>query len=597
MTSERLLSSVWRMVAAGALWLHVAAGVGAVAAAEPELRPGHWVEVPHSRLRAVAPSESPGGNVAKAVEAWSGGALDTKRNQMLVWGGGHSNYAGNELYAFQLDEMRWARLSDPSPADDSKAAVYPDGQPRSRHTYNYIEYVPAWDRLVSFGGSGPWPRGGGEFTREISEFDFDRRTWITGVRPPVPPGGSMIAAIARIDPSSGDVYFIPGAKGALMRLDTRTQQWHGGWGRGYLTAHATAAIDPVRRVMVAVGKGASDGSGQIWLWNLDKPSAPTSLVGRTTGDRSVEKAMAPGFVYHPASRKFVAWIGGTDVYTFDPERLEWRRVPAAIDNVVDPGPQSLRGTYGRFQYVESLDAFVLVNDVDQNVFLLRADFGSAADAPSGVGAMPPGISLQASPAKVAAGEYAQISWSTTGADQCGAEGSWSGEIPVEGVRTMVVPPGGARYVIRCAGSGGTAQASASVAVPQRPAVVLRAQPEVVESGGATTVEWSAIMASGCRASGAWHGPRATSGVERIANIRQASQFVLECDGDGGSGRAKAVVGLSAIEPQPPDPGSDATSEPRGGLGGTGLIANGVLLALAAGRWSSQRRLRDPGATV
>lgn len=597
MTSERLLSNVWKLAAAGALWLHGAAGVGPAGAAVPELRPGHWVEVPNSRLRAVAPAASPGGNVAKAVEAWSGGALDTKRNQLLVWGGGHSNYAGNEVYAFQLNEMRWARLSDPSPADDSKAPVYPDGQPRSRHTYNYIEYVAAWDRLVSFGGSGPWPRGGGEFTREISEFDFDRRTWVTGARPPVPPGGSMIAAIARTDPSSGDVYFIPGARAALMRLDTRSQQWHGGWGRGYLTAHATAAIDPARRVMVAVGKGASDGGGQIWLWDLDEPSAPTNLLGRTTGDRSVEKAMAPGFVYHPASRKFVAWIGGTDVYTFDPERLEWRRVPAAIDNAVDPGPQSLRGTYGRFQYVERLDAFVLVNDVDQNVFLFRPDFGAATDASSGVGALPPGISLLASPSQVAAGESAQISWSTAGADQCGADGSWSGPIPVEGVRAMVVPPGGARYIIRCTGSGGTAEASASVAVPPRPAVVVRAEPEVIESGGTTTVEWSAIMASGCSASGAWHGPRATSGVERIANIHEVSRFVLECDGEGGSGRAKAEVRLSAIKPDSPDLGPEAVPESRGGLGCTGLIANGVLLALAAGRWSSQRRLRGPGATV
>ena len=285
-----------------------------------ELRPGRWVEVPDSRPRSVAPAVSPGGNVAKVVAAWSGGALDTKRERLLVWGGGHSNYAGNEVYAFDLREMRWSRLSDPSVANDDKAATYPDGQPRARHTYNYIEYVPAWDRLVSFGGSGPWPRGGGEFTREISEFDFDEQTWTTGARPAVPAGGSMIAAIARTDPTTGDVYFVPGASAALMRFDPVTQQWHGGWGRGYLTAHATAAIDPRRRLMVAVGKGAKDGTSQIWLWDLRQPSAPVKLLGRTSGDKVVEKAMAPGFAYHPPSGKFVAWIGGTDVYTLDPDR-------------------------------------------------------------------------------------------------------------------------------------------------------------------------------------------------------------------------------------------------------------------------------------
>lgn len=589
-TSGKQLRRSWTALCISAMTLLLAPALLPAAGADlAELRPGRWVEVPDSRLRSVAPAVSPGGNVAKVVAAWSGGALDTKRERLLVWGGGHSNYAGNEVYAFDLREMRWSRLSDPSVANDDKAATYPDGQPRARHTYNYIEYVPAWDRLVSFGGSGPWPRGGGEFTREISEFDFDEQTWTTGARPAVPAGGSMIAAIARTDPTTGDVYFVPGASAALMRFDPVTQQWHGGWGRGYLTAHATAAIDPRRRLMVAVGKGAKDGTSQIWLWDLRQPSAPVKLLGRTSGDKVVEKAMAPGFAYHPPSGKFVAWIGGTDVYTLDPDRWEWQRVPAAPDNVVDPGPQTLRGTYGRFQYVPGLDAFALVNSVDQNVFLLRPDLAAAAEPPTDGSGSPPVVTIQATPARVVAGESTTLSWTADGADACAASDAWRGQLPTSGTRTLVVPSGRARYSMKCTGAGGTTEAAVLVEQFATPSVTMQADPVEVESGGSTTLQWRASGATGCLASGDWHGPRPAAGTERVANLLAGAEFVLECAGTGGV--EVAQVGVEITSAKPAVVGTDGGAGQSGGVGHTGLFGNGVLLMLGAAHLLGKGRLR------
>ena len=115
------------------------------------LKPGEWFEVPNSQIASVPP----GGNV---IAPWSGGAFDTKRNQLIVWGGGHGDYAGNEIYAFSLDTLQWTRLTEPSSIKDVKGCepMMPDGQPTSRHTYNGLDYIESEDKIIAAGGF-IWP--------------------------------------------------------------------------------------------------------------------------------------------------------------------------------------------------------------------------------------------------------------------------------------------------------------------------------------------------------------------------------------------------------------------------------------------------------
>src|SRR5689334_9252707 len=64
------------------------------------LEAGQWCEVTGSHLDGpgVRPEPSPPGSQAVGVIApWSGGAFDRKRDRLVVWGGGHMDYAGNEV--------------------------------------------------------------------------------------------------------------------------------------------------------------------------------------------------------------------------------------------------------------------------------------------------------------------------------------------------------------------------------------------------------------------------------------------------------------------------------------------------------------------
>jgi len=401
----------------------------------------------------------------------------------------------------------------------------------------------------------------------------------------------MIAAIVRVDAATGDVYFVPGGKGSLMRLNPRSQQWQTGWGRAQVTAHATAAIDPSRHLLVAVGKGTADGVRQAWKWNLEQPSAPVDLRRTTSGDFAVERAMAPGFAFHPPTGKFVAWIGGTDLLTLDPEDWEWQRIHAAPGSA-DPGPPSPRGTYGRFQYVPRLDAFALVNDVDQDVFLVRPDFAGDAEVPE---VPAPAISLRADPSRVVAGESPTLSWAVDGADRCEAFGSWTGQRALRGTANVAFAGERAKFGLRCVGRGGDAQTSIVVTRPALPTVSIVANPTTVEAGGATTLRWEATPHSRCAARGAWHGPRNTQGSEVVAGIFAGAQFELECDGDGGSGVAKVSVHVARAAAQdlprttqnPPRTTIDDTQ--THGLGHADLLVDALLLLGAFGA-PARRRL-------
>ena len=97
-----------------------------------DLPPGHWCEVSNSRAINVekkanefadwngsssAQYNSFQGNAGFAgiMKKWSGAAFDSLRDRLLIVGGGHKGYGGNEIVAFSLNNLSWERITDPTP--------------------------------------------------------------------------------------------------------------------------------------------------------------------------------------------------------------------------------------------------------------------------------------------------------------------------------------------------------------------------------------------------------------------------------------------------------------------------------------------------
>ncbi|GEM_PF-2154514 len=328
-----------------------------------DIAPGEWREVSNSRLETVLPNPYPPnwGGPQSIMKAWNSGVLDTSRNRLIIWGGGHADWAGNEIYSFDLNTLQWSRIWGPTanvqipPIGGTTADAYPDGNPASRHTYGGIQYIPSTDQMFSTGGA-LYSNGNGTWGTWV--FNFSTLTWqkkdnSTQV-------GTWTSTA--YDPTTQHIF--SQTDHSFDEYNPVTGSWikRGTISEGMWEADSTAAIDPVRRLFVMVGQG------RLRVWNLNTWQLTQPV---TAGGDAVVKANAPGFEYYPPTGKFIAWAGGTSVYELDPATWRWTEKTAASTNAVTPTAPETNGTFGRFRYIPAKNLFVVVNSISQNVFVYR----------------------------------------------------------------------------------------------------------------------------------------------------------------------------------------------------------------------------------
>jgi hypothetical protein len=332
-----------------------APAAGNAPAAIANLAPGRWLELPNTKIRSVLPSPLPTGYAPYLIQAWSGGTVDTARNRLLVWGGGHNDYWGNEVYAVDLPTMSIQRLIEPSPqtAASASTSALPDGTPTSRHTYDGLAYAANVDQFVSFSGAlSP----GGHAERATWAYEFGARKWTmtTSTSPMNTPYGTM----AEYDAATGLVYVRDQYN--LFSYDPRTRAYTQISRSGeYVDYRLTGAIDTKRRKFVLVGNGV-----QL----VDLATGAVTTMNTSNAPAFVTSTQSPGLAYDPIADRIVAWHGGSNVYTLNMDTGAWTLVSTGAGPT---GTAPTQGTFGRFGYVPAFRVFVLVNDIDQNAWVFR----------------------------------------------------------------------------------------------------------------------------------------------------------------------------------------------------------------------------------
>ena len=106
-------------------------------ATDPVLNPALGIKERLRRLlgkRPHAPWQGRSG-FSSITEAWNGAVFASrfgKSGSMVVFGGGHNNYYGSDIHAFDLYTRRWSRIADGFISLETDAygagAVYPDAE-------------------------------------------------------------------------------------------------------------------------------------------------------------------------------------------------------------------------------------------------------------------------------------------------------------------------------------------------------------------------------------------------------------------------------------------------------------------------------------
>ena len=328
-----------------------------------------WYEIPDTKLTAVCPASTERYDFRfychNVADAWGGAIADTARNRMILWGGGHNDYYGNEIYALDLNELKIVRLTDSSPIN-SPAPYAPkcvttllDGKPNARHTYSGLAYVADMDRMFAFSGSlacGSGDGGNDTWMLDLAGLEWKRMDPTSG---DARPKTYLFNMIAQYDPQTRRVF-----------LHDRKNLWMYHPRRNAYTLmrqevesplDANGVIDPKRRRLLIVGNGV------FHAYQLVDKYEREDWTGKVTGCEALVKAVVPGLAYDPVQDRIVGWAGGDSVYVFDAEKQSCNEV--SYPN--GPGPEAELGVYGRWRYFPSLGVFVLVNTAGKNVYTLR----------------------------------------------------------------------------------------------------------------------------------------------------------------------------------------------------------------------------------
>ncbi|MGE0624801.1 MAG: hypothetical protein AB7I04_17455 [Pseudomonadales bacterium] len=237
----------------------------------------------------------------------------------------------------------------------------------------------------------------------------------------------------------------------------------------------------------------------------------------------------------------------------------------------------------------------------------------------------PLLSFAADDTSVTSGSTTRLSWATTDAERCLADGGWSGEQSLTGSVETAPLTAPTEFVLSCSGRGGvvTGRVFVNVTAPPAPApspapapdptpepeptpqpdpapqpdpepapaptLTLGADRTTVDAGESVTLSWMAGNASSCTASGGWSGSRPVSGSLSVGPLTSDVTFTLSCTGPGGQiGASRAIT---VIQPAPA-PVVDLNAAPlninRGSSTTLSWSTGNATTCTASGGWSGSR---------
>jgi hypothetical protein len=390
---------------------------------------------------------------SKIILAWSSFAWDSNRARLVLYGGGHANYRGNDVYLWDAATQLWQRGSLPSAMRQDALGIWNaiDGAaraPASAHTYDNTMYFPLLDRVVVLGGAAD--ANGGHYltqatattSRKTGPYLFDparadgdkvggstgshvqrvapypnivggdmwsnRESWLNAGPSSAPPSESFVNGCSGVAVENGkDVAYVRTAhrlyRYTIHDLNNPAADTWQLVGRYYSTgsgSQATCAYDTSRKAFVVAGRTGV----HFVYWNLNTPASNNNEVAFTPVDPTGEFAqlLATNAIdlrycameFDPRRANHKLWCGDGRVWTLTPPATlgasGWTIVKASTPTTAMPAEGTGTGILGKWKYIPNLDVFIgLADPVLGNIWVYKP---AGWVNPTG-GNLPPQVSL------------------------------------------------------------------------------------------------------------------------------------------------------------------------------------------------------------
>lgn len=316
-----------------------------------------WYQIPGTALSSVAPSPVPAGNTGpqSKVVAWGGMAVRTLYSEIKMNGGGHFDYAGNELNTVRLrtETPGWVQSIASSSVTAQDVSRYADGRPTSRHQYYNQQFIDGLDWHLMHGATFCWGNGASFDTADA--YNNVTGAWLNR-------GNSVdssgVKAIAK-NWANEYIYFMSMfSSSALLRYRPYDgNQTTVATSSDYGDSERACAIDPKRgRMLITQGV-----DNQGWHWRSIDNGARTNV-----SPAGVNQASA-ALEYDPDGDRYLFYSSGQNIQAINPTTFAVTTItmsggtPAAAQN----------GVYNKFRYVPELKGVALVNSYTGNVYFAR----------------------------------------------------------------------------------------------------------------------------------------------------------------------------------------------------------------------------------
>jgi hypothetical protein len=483
------------------------ASASALSDAAAALQPGQWTVLSTGNLNRATLDDGAGYHVFYYTEdlTW-----DPVSRQLLFVGGGHGTDA--EFLRYRESTNAWTRTKPGGSQWHSSFS----------HGYDHNAIAPALGKFF-------FRQPAYDPSNYLEIYNIAAGTWSRSAPMPYRPGccGGL-----EYFPELNGLVLANGDAG-LLHYDPAANRWSEISGASWGDYHNFAEYSPVHKVMI-FGGGESSGTNAVFRLNASRQitrlaNAPAHL-GTTHSVVTTD----------PISGNFLAFFGSS-FYELNPATNTWRKMST---NAPWQASGGIWGVVATPISTYGVVAFVKYAGDNSKVYLYRHSAGTTG----------PTVSLSAIPTSVPSGGKSTLTWSSSNANSCTASGAWSGSKPTAGTEQRTVNANSTFTLVCSNAQGQKASRSVTVsvgAVPPAPTLTLSAWPTKIGPGDNTRLSWSSQNTTGCTASGAWAGNKATSGAQLSALLYSSAAFNLDCTGPGGTiSRSVSITVDPSMKPRP-----------------------------------------------